>query len=100
MSVDGVAAEAPPAASAFLRASSRSRQVGLLPAKARRGGPPDGRSEDSVRVGSARTGTVRSVARDPRPAFLASAWAFSLASASASRCRWIAAFSSSSLDEG
>ena len=48
-------------------AAWRSRQVGLLPARARRGGP-EGRSVDSVRTGSAgRTGAVRSGTRDVRP---------------------------------
>lgn len=75
----------PPVASPAAFWASRSLQVGLLPARARRGGP-DGRSEESVGAGAERSGRRL-------PAFLAA----SFASASSSRFRWMAAFSSSSL---
>ncbi len=60
ISVAGAAEGEPlPVPSASL-AAWRSRQVGLLPASARRGGP-DGRSEDSVRSDAeGRIGAVRS----------------------------------------
>ena len=96
LSVEGAAGGGPDAAPSASLAAWRSRQVGLLPARARRGGPDgDGRSVDSVRAGGSavRMGAVRSGMREVRPAFLAA----SLRSASSSRSRCFWATLSSSL---
>ena len=45
----------PPAVTSTCRCASRSLHVGLLPASARRGGPPEGLSVESVRIGAVRS---------------------------------------------
>lgn len=92
MSEGAAAGEGPLVGPSASLAAWRSRHVGLLPARARRGGP-DGRSDDSVRSGAeGRAGTVRSGTRVP-PLLMA----LILASATSSLARWMAALSSSSL---